>query len=212
MNPSARAYELLHLAFEHFNDHLFEGRLPPAILVLHRKRNAHGYFHAEQWSHRESNEQMHEIALNPESMGRDAPIVLSTLVHEMVHHEQQVFGKPSKGGHHNKEWADWMERIGLEPVDASGAGKRTGRKMTHAIEVGGPFDNACEDFLRDNPDAVAIFAAPAIVKEKKRDLSKVKHQCPCCDAKVWGKLGIRVVCMDCDEIMVAEGHDEEEDN
>ena len=213
-NISARTYELLHGAFDWFNAELFDRRLPPAILVLHRKRNAHGYFHAEQWAERGSNtgEMMHEIALNPQTMSRDAREVLSTLVHEMVHHEQQVFGKPSKGGHHNKEWAEWMDRVGLEPVAADGSGKRTGRKVTHMIVPGGPFDEACRQFLEVNPDAVAVFAAPAEApKERKRDLSKVKHQCPCCDAKVWGKLGIRVVCMDCDEIMVADGIEEDED-
>src|SRR5262245_14971271 len=35
--------------------------------------------------------------------------ILSTLVHEMVHGEQHHYGKPSRGGYHNKQWADWME-------------------------------------------------------------------------------------------------------
>ena len=206
-NISARTYELLHLAFDAFNAELFEGRLPPAMLLLHRHRNAHGYFSAEQWRLREDEgERLHEIALNPETMGRGPAEVLSTLAHEMVHHEQQVFGKVTKSNPHNAEWGEWMRRIGLEPVNATDPAKKpTGRKVTHNIEPGGPFAVSCERFLAQHPDALAVFAAPAVAaKERKRDLSKVKHTCPQCDANVWGKMGIRVYCGDCDEQMLPE--------
>lgn len=206
-NISARTYELLHLAFHAFNDELFEGRLPPAMLLLHRHRHAHGYFHAEQWRLREDeDERLHEIALNPETMGRGPAEVLSTLAHEMVHHEQHVFGKVTKSNPHNAEWGEWMRRIGLEPVNATDPSKKpTGRKVTHNIEPGGPFAQSCERFLAQYPDALAVFAAPAVAaKGRKRDLSKVKHSCPQCDANVWGKMGIRVYCGDCDEQMLPE--------
>lgn len=204
-NISARTYELLHAAFDHFNDELFDGRLPPALLVLHRKRNAHGYFHAGQWRLRGEDADgeggLHEIALNPQTMGRDARAVLSTLAHEMAHHWQEEYGKPSKTGH-NKEWAAKMDEIGLEPTSTGQpGGKRTGRNVTHMIVDDGPYALSFDRFIAQHPDAVGVFAITAPKAVAKKDKSKVPHICPECEAKVWGKLGIRVYCGDCDEQM-----------
>ena len=52
----------------------------------------HGYFHLEQFEHRDGPHAISEIALNPRSFGRTVEEVLSTLVHEMVHAWQYRFG------------------------------------------------------------------------------------------------------------------------
>lgn len=193
-------YDTLYAAFDHFNAELFDGRLPPVILVLHRKRNAHGYFWKGMWKRDGDDTEISEIALNPESMGRDAEEVLSTLVHEMVHHEQHVFGKPSKTGH-NVEWCTWMERIDLTPVGVGNcAGKRSGRNFTHEIVEGGKFDVSAKAFLAQNNVDMSLFSKRA-VKAKRQDVSKVKHTCPDCKTNIWGKEGIFVVCGDCDQQM-----------
>ena len=211
-NISARTYELLHAAFDHFNDRLFAGELPAAVLVLHRKRGAHGYFHGGQWKLRDGDDSYAEIALNPHSMGRSPAEVLSTLAHEMAHLWDHLFGKVPASGH-GKTWAAKMDEIGLTPTSTGQpGGKRTGRKVTHMIVDGGPFANACELFLTEHPDAISVFAVPAApAAERKKDLSKLKHSCPCCNANVWGKAGIRVICGDCDEIMLPEGGEGEDE-
>lgn len=196
----------LDRAFHHFNAELFDSRLPEVMITLQRKRGARGYFWAEQFVHRTVEDRMHEIALNPESMGRTLPEVLSTLVHEMVHHWQQEFGSPGKGGHHNKEWAEKMDEVGLEPTSTGEpGGARTGRKMTHMIVEGGPFDLSCQRLLGTGFD-LPWFTQGAIAAEKarKKDLSKVKHECPSCQAKAWAKLGSSLICGDCHEAMEPE--------
>lgn len=202
--PTAETYDGLDRAFTHFNKALFDERLPPVIFTLTRKRNAHGYFWAEQFAHRTDGDTTHEIALNPNTMSRDLKAILSTLVHEMTHLEQQEFGKPSKNGHHNKEWVGLMERIGLIPT-ATGqiGGKQTGRSVTHVIEEGGRFDLACDDLIATGFD-LPYFTKPREAVAKKRDMSKVKRECPCCSAKAWAKQGMRIICGDCDEIMLEE--------
>lgn len=210
-NPSRETYDALHAAFDHFNAQLFDSRLPPVMLTIHRKKGAHGYFWAEQFREKSDDAlKVDEIALNPETMSRDTKVVLSTLVHEMTHLEQQHFGKPGKDGYHNKEWGTLMEAVGLIPT-ATGTtdGPRTGKKVTHMIEPGGAFDTVCDAFLAQGHD-LSWFTLPPVKVEKEKDLSKVKHTCPDCDAKVWGKLGIRVYCGDCDEQMLPEGMDDEE--
>jgi len=201
-NKTKAVYDTLYAAFDHFNAELFDGRLPPAIIVLHRKRNAHGYFWQDMWQVQgEENAQMSEIALNPESMGRTPKEVLSTLAHEMVHHEQHCFGKPSKTGH-NKEWCEWMERIGLTPVGVGNcAGKRSGRNFTHTIDEGGRFDAACDEAIARAGFDMSLFSKRVGVL-RKADRSKVKHTCPECGNNVWGKEGIYVRCGDCEQVMV----------
>lgn len=199
---SLQTHRVLDDAFRFFNEKLFDNRLPEAFLMLQRKRGAHGYFHAEQFQERESSEFAHEISLNPQTMFRSETEVLSTLVHEMTHLEQEEYGTPGKNGHHNKEWGDLMDRVGLEPT-ATGqpGGKRTGRKVTHCITPGGPFEAACAEFLGLPGNTLPWSAITPEKVEKKADTSKVPHLCPVCESKVWGKLGIRVECVDCEEMM-----------
>ena len=201
--PTAETYASLDEAFNHFNHELFGDRLPACLITLQRKRGARGYFWAEQFKHREDGDRAHEIAMNPESMGRTIPEVLSTLVHEMTHLEQQEFGTPGKGGHHNKEWGELMDRVGLTPTSTGEpGGARTGRKVTHMIVEGGLFDLSCQRLI-DSGFALPWFTegAAAADKAKKKDLSKVKFQCPCCEARAWAKLGSRLICGDCNEEM-----------
>jgi hypothetical protein len=61
----------------------------------------------------------------------------------MVHVWQAVFGKPSKGGYHNRQWAEQMKAIGLQP-SATGVpgGKETGPQVSHYILADGRFARA----------------------------------------------------------------------
>lgn len=203
--PTIETYTGLNTAFNHFNDRLFENRLPPVMFTLTRKRGAHGYFWAEQFKHREDGDTTHEIALNPNTMDRTLEAVLSTLVHEMTHLEQQEFGTPGKKGHHNREWVKLMERVGLIPSDTGEpGGKQTGRKMTHYIDPDGVFVDALQE-LTDAGFDLPYFTAPVEAgSAKKKDLSKVKRTCPCCDAKAWAKQGMRIICGDCEQDMIEE--------
>lgn len=201
--PTAETYTALERAFDHFNAALFKGTLTPVMFTLTRKRGAHGYFWAEQFANKDAYlGRTHEIALNPMTMDRDIRSVLSTLVHEMVHLQQELHGTPSKGGHHNMEWAKMMMDIGLTPTDTGAeGGKMTGRKVTHMIDEGGPFDGAFADLM---PFDIPYFTQPREKAEKKKDLSKVKHTCPSCDFKAWAKQGANLMCGDCNEHMEGE--------
>lgn len=199
VDPSQVTYSALVGAFARFNAELFGGRLPPVMLILNRKRNAHGYFHAEQWRGREGGDNVHEIALNPDTMGRTVEEVLSTLVHEMTHHEQQCFGKPSKNGHHNKEWGGYMRAVGLEPRGVGKcAGKDVGRTVSHDIIEGGPFAVLVAEMIAEGLDLSYVTNSFTVdTVKKKKDRSKVKHSCPECDLNVWCKEGSYIMCGDC---------------
>jgi len=81
-----------------------------------------------------------EIALNSGTFAqRTDEEILSTLVHEMVHHWQGHFGKPGRGRYHNHQWADKMEALGLVPTHTGlPGGRKVGQLVTHSIVAGGP--------------------------------------------------------------------------
>lgn len=191
-NPTADVYVALDSAFQFFNDRLFEGRLPGVLITLTRKRNANGYFWAEQA--RKDDQTADEIALNPHTMSRSPKDVLGTLIHEMTHLEQQHFGKPGKDGYHNRQWVGLMERVGLKPISHDND-QGTGKKVTHEIIADHEADVAIDDFLkRDEAKGMGWFMIAPATKEKKLDLSKTPHICPECEAKAWAKLGTKLFC------------------
>ncbi len=202
--PTQETYDGLERAFNFFNDKLFENRLPSVIFTLRAGRKAHGYFWAEQFTHREDGDPTHEIAMNPATMSRELIDVLGTLVHEMTHLEQQEYGKPGKNGNHNREWGGLMERIGLIPSNTGQpGGKKTGRQMTHYIDPMGDFLTHANELIDTGFD-LPYFTRAREAGLKKKDLSKVKHTCPCCDFKAWAKQGANLICGDCNEQLVGE--------
>ena len=209
MKPTHDTYSQLDHAYQHFNKTLFGNRLPQCVITLHRKKGAYGYFWADTWSQRDGKQVTDEIALNPETFqDRSVTNVLSTLVHEMCHLEQHHFGKPSRSGYHNKEWAQMMEAVGLVPTDNGEIdGKRTGQRMTHYIAPGDRFEKACEKLLASG------FTIPwqAITRDeetaRKKAASKTRYSCPGCELNAWAKPGARLVCFDCEVELVAEGQE-----
>jgi hypothetical protein len=92
-----------------------------------------------------------EMALNPSHFRtRTIEDVLSTLVHEMAHLWQHHYGKPSRPGYHNAQWANRMRTLGLIPSSTNQpGGKETGQKMGHYIAEHGAFATAVAALLAD---------------------------------------------------------------
>lgn len=197
--PTAQQFQALQDAYDYFNRELFNDELPPALIMLHRKRGARGYYWAEQYRHAETQQALDEIALVPDTLDRGDLDVMSTLVHEMAHHWQQHFGKPSRTGYHNKEWANKMLELGLTPhalVGGQLSDKTTGQKCTHTIDADGDFLAAAERFLKDR-QVIQWIGAPLMPAESKAK-NKVAYECPCGN-KVWGKPNMDIVCGECEE-------------
>ncbi len=152
LRPTEEAYAELQQAYDHFNQRLFDGCLPGALLTFQREKDTFGYFSRNRFVGRKQGQKVDEIAMNP-SYFAVVPLVevLQTLVHEMVHQWQHHFGNPGRGRYHNHEWARKMEDIGLMP---SSTGQPGGRKVgdriaDYAVE-GGLFLQACEELVRSD--------------------------------------------------------------
>lgn len=140
IKPTQQTYEELQVTYDHFNEALFDGSLPPCLITLQRKKKTYGYFSAERFVHANGT-RTDEIAMNPAYFAVYPPEeIMQTLVHEMAHLWQYHFGKPGRRGYHNKEWADKMESIGLMPSSTGKpGGARTGDSMADYAIEGGQF-------------------------------------------------------------------------
>lgn len=204
-------YELLDNAYKLFNQKLFANQLPDVMIVLHRKKNSRGYFHAERFVEKapgkakKSKKSVDELALNPDDFARPDIAILSTLAHEMAHvWRHRCSGKePSRGGYHDKLWANKMKEIGLYPSSTGmEGGKETGQKVTHYIIKGGAFERHCLAFLKGK--SIKLSSYPIITSSGQSNKNKVKYSCPGCDLNVWAKPGINVNCGECDERLMEE--------
>lgn len=152
MSPTNELYAPLVHAYDHFNNALFAGVLPPVIFTLQRKKNVMGFFAAKRWGNI-SGQTCNEIAINPSYFASSRMIeVMQTMVHEMVHAWQYHCGTPSEGHYHNKEWAQKMIEVGLMPSDTGEPGGAiVGRNMSDFIIKQGKFMGAVNTLLH-TPD------------------------------------------------------------
>lgn len=201
MTKTADEYTMLDNAYQYFNQTLFGGELPDALIVISRKKkNFRGHYIRESFESRLADEKIDEIGLNAESFkDRTDKSILSTLVHEMTHLWQYHFGKPARGGYHDRQWGKKMEEIGLMPSNTSAeGGKKTGQQMSHYIIPNGPFEIACDKLLENNH----VFSWNCFPFGKiKRPQSKVKYTCPTCNQNAWAKPTAELMCGNCQETM-----------
>ena len=204
--PTATQFAAFQALYDYFNAALFGGALRPVLLNFSRHANSYGFFAPDRWDDGAALV-THEISLNPSHLKeRDARAVVSTLVHEMAHCLQQEYGKPSRRGYHNEEWAAKMDAIGLVPSSTAAAGgARTGYRVSHYVDEGGAFARA----FAAMPEGILLpwlcwEPTTSGGKAKPRPVSKLKYTCPDCRANAWGKPGLALMCGDCREDMTAD--------
>ncbi len=205
-NPTSQNYNAFTTAYKYLNRRLFEGQLPFALITLQRRSNTLGYFAGERFGTVDGQTVTDEIALNPSHFkGRSVEDILSTLVHEMVHLWQHHYGKPSRYRYHNRQWGRKMRNVGLIPSSTGKeGGHETGQRISHYIDVKGPFTAACSDLLTTG------FALPYVelwdwkATKQRRAKEKTKFTCPSCAANAWGKASLNIICADCKKAMNVE--------
>jgi hypothetical protein len=182
-------YRSFQYAYDFFNAELFGGSLPHVLVTLQRHAKAYGYFSPERFVGRAAKEAAHELAMNPDHFGRTDALILSTLVHEMVHVWQQVHGKPPRRAYHDRQWAAKMKEVGLYPSrTAEPGGKETGQSVSHYIIEGGPYAQA---FAKLEATGFTLrwqsrtFGTAAV--RKKKTASKTKYTCVDCGTNAWAK-------------------------
>lgn len=170
-SPTLALYGTLQRAFDHFNAELFDGRLPPCLISLRSSSRVYGYHHARRFIAPDGT-QIDELGLHPGFFTlQPVEEVLSTLVHEMVHHWQRHQGTSTPSNPHNKEWASKMETLGLAPSNSGlPGGRQTGRSMSHYIAPGGAFIASCRRLVE------AGFALPWLDRHTPAPVEYATHR------------------------------------
>jgi ribosomal protein S27AE len=191
-----KEYQGFQRAYDFFNRELFAGNLPQVLVTLQRHANTRGYFSPERFKGRIDRQTVHELALNPDNFtGRTDEMILSTLVHEMCHVWQQTYGEPSRRGYHNRQWAEKMREVGLQPTSTGEpGGMETGQAVTHFIILEGRYARAYAQ-LAASGFQLHWQSLPAVGSKKKS--SKRKFTCPECGQNAWAKPTARLICGEC---------------
>jgi len=191
-------YRAFQQAYDFFNGELFRGTLPPVLVTLQRHAKAKGYFSPERFSGRIEDAAAHELAMNPDTFtGRSDEDILSTLAHEMAHVWQQTHGTPPRRSYHDREWAQKMKEIGLQPsTTGEPGGKETGQSVTHYILPAGAYANAYAR-LKATGFQLHWQSAPQGKQARAKKASKTKYTCPDCGQNAWAKPDTALICGDC---------------
>ena len=206
--------EAYFLAFDHLNGKLFDGELISPMLVLTRNQNViRGYFAPDRW-HNEDGNTIHEISLNANAMNDDVFMLMNVLIHEIVHLWQYDFGKISRPGYHNKQFAEKCKEIGL-----SFKGPETGQAVETHIVPGG---RAYEAVASLPESAILPWMSGNFEEKEKADQKKenqggggngrrqsrsgkrAKYTCPECGLNAWAKQRASLLCGECDRLLVEQ--------
>jgi len=203
-NETERFYQDLSIAFNYYSMALFENNLPTPILSIRANANSAGHFSADKLtSVRHKKKRLHELALNPVIFNRKTIEIFAVFVHDMSHLWQEVHGKPSRVGYHNRQWAKKMREIGLpSSLNGKPGGKITGFKMNQYIEKGGPFELATRVLLKKYK---FDFYYQAPDKDAKKHDHKIKYTCPLCKKNAWEKRDLGITCTTCEVSMESDG-------
>lgn len=150
-NPTMQTYKPLYNLIDAINNKFFDGKLPPVLLTLQRQPKVFGYMSKDRFVNNKG-QTTHELAVNPDYFPIfPLPELMQTIAHELVHLNQMMYGKPSRNGYHNKEFAQMMESIGLMASSTGKeGGKKTGQKMADYIIKGGKFEKFCKEMLESD--------------------------------------------------------------
>lgn len=169
--PTLEFYNLFECVYEHYNNILFNSMLKSPLITITRKSTVAGYYSPRRWTNFSRTNIVDEISINPEIFSIN-PIdeICQTLVHEMCHQWQHNFGKPSRAGYHNKEWADKMEEVGLMPsTTGKEGGNKTGQSMSDYIIHKGVFEIATNELKEKEIFKNLYFETKNSFDEKKLD-------------------------------------------
>lgn len=227
--PTIETYTGLQEAYDFYNEHLFNGRLPNCIITYQRQNNSYGYHCGKRWGNG-SGDKTDEIAMNPAYFAtRPIEETLGTFSHELCHLRQAYEGTPGRGGYHNKEFAEMMREIGLIAYSVDNPEKEVGDRVSHRIDPNGLFAEKTKillssgfsfpwvdlDFRGSHSsggldlseiEKIKTFGVEIDLsggtKEKPKSGVRVKYTCPNDHYSVWGKSGIDPKCGTCDQYMI----------
>ena len=182
-----------------FNVEFFDNKLTSCVITLGKKSKAYGVYMPNRWVDKyESLNKLPEIKLVSNTFkDRSTKEILSTLLHEQVHHWRSTLCDKKKTNRaHDKWWAKKMNEVGLKPYNVKDPLKETGTHCSHKIIEGGLFDIFVSNLIDNGIDIKYYFEEkpkrPYTFKRKK-----VTYTCSCGNS-IKSFAGLNIKCCDCD--------------
>ena len=176
------AARLNHL-FDQLNSAFFNGCLPKAVIAIGPDLIVrYGYYRIG----RDEIGAKHRIQLNARHFGRSESDVAVTLLHEMLHVYQHLYGVPAqRARYHNKEFCRMALTVGIEAEIDSGRTKAVSHNLRETLRTMG--------FSEEKALIQGVSDAPI-----QRPVRKVMWQCEC-GQEIWVERDTpaRAVCQLC---------------
>lgn len=194
--------QYLEKLYEYCNGLLFEGKLKkPVITVQCDDRNkSNGWWTRKKvWKTNEKDEGEHELNITAQQLNRPVSQIAATMIHEMCHQYASVHNMQDTsraGNYHNKLFKKIAETHGLtvECVQTMGWSHTELTDETAAL---------IDEFVKDNSDSV-IYRLPVMKGQCVKTSSTRKYVCPVFGNSVRATKEVRIMCVDCNELMQEE--------
>ena len=189
-----------------FNYKYFEGSLPKPVITVSpdTTKGAFGWCTSyKAWKEvGHDTDGYYEINICAEYLSRPYEEVAGTMLHEMIHlfNLENGVKDTSRGGtYHNKKYKEAAEAHGLNvECDPKYGWTKTSLTDESKQEV--------EDFMKSiGKSSFDLYREPAQKEEKKKGKSSSrKYVCPCCGLIVRATKKVKVLCFDCEKLLVCE--------
>lgn len=189
-----------------------------------------------------NDKKLNYMGINPRYLDRDIGAILATICHELCHVYENTYIHIPRGGYHDKQWEGLMNSCGLEAVYMNKSKTAVSTKIKEGgefetfvssfiAENGDNYFNIVEySQIIEKKTKIAL----GLVEEdgdgedgeedgtpkadnadkpiKKYNRNKIKYTCPSCEAKVWGKAGLHLLCSDCNVSFEEEEAEEKDED
>lgn len=190
--------------FEIFNYKYFNEELSkPVITVSPDTKGAYGWCTSyKAWKEtRHENEGYYEINICAEYLSRPYEDVAGMMLHEMVHLynlENGIKDTSRAGTYHNKKFKEAAEAHGLNVENT----EKYGWSKTSLTEEA---RKEVEDFMNSiDKTSFDLYREKAEKEKKKSKSNSKKYVCPCCGLIIRATKEVKVVCYECDELLIEE--------
>ena len=188
--------------YDYCNDKIFGGELTrPVITVQRDERNkSNGWWSVKKvWKENDKDEGEHELNMTAQQLNRPINEIAATMIHEMCHQYASVHNMQDTsraGNYHNKLFKRTAENHGLTVQCVQTIG------WSHT-ELTDETAARIAEFVKDNPDSL-IYRLPVMKGESIKTSSTRKYVCPVCGNSVRATKEVRIMCVDCNELMREE--------
>lgn len=199
--------EDLEELFAVLNDRYFDSDLVKPIITISpttTKISGYGWCTAYKvWKDKDGGDGYFEINICAEHLARPFSDVAATMLHEMVHLDNLMKGikDTSRGGtYHNKRFKETAEAHGL----LAGSTEKYGFSDTMLDDGALAEVEDFMDFIDKTSFEIYRQAEAAPEKKGAGKSSSRKYVCPKCGMIIRATKEVKVICADCDELLIEQ--------